>query len=204
MIANREYRFLSPSFVYRKTDRQIMKLNGVGLVHNPALHLTALAREESSMGKTTDILARLATVLGLPANADEDAIFAAVEALTGAATAETTDPARFVPVEAVRDLLRDHNAQRADMALSQAKSKVDDAMRRGYLTPAMRGWAEALCARDEASFDCFIRGAVPQFANLAKPVLPARPPVASEPTRNSAAAAAICEQLGLPGDRLSE
>ena len=42
MIANREYRYLSPAILYNQPDRKIIRLKGAGLVHNPALHLTAL------------------------------------------------------------------------------------------------------------------------------------------------------------------
>ena len=42
MIARREYRFLSPSFLYHPATRQVMRLKGAGLVHNPNLHLVAL------------------------------------------------------------------------------------------------------------------------------------------------------------------
>jgi phage I-like protein len=43
MIANREYRYLSPSFLYHPKTTAIVRLKGAGLVHNPNLHLTALA-----------------------------------------------------------------------------------------------------------------------------------------------------------------
>lgn len=39
MIARKEYRYLSPSFLCHPKSRQIVRLKGAGLVHNPNLHL---------------------------------------------------------------------------------------------------------------------------------------------------------------------
>lgn len=43
LIGSREYRYLSPSILFDKKNRRITRLKGAGLVHDPALHLTALA-----------------------------------------------------------------------------------------------------------------------------------------------------------------
>jgi len=45
MIGAREYRFLSPSLCVEKGTGRVVKPKGAGLVHNPALHITALASE---------------------------------------------------------------------------------------------------------------------------------------------------------------
>ena len=49
MIARKEYRYLSPSFLCHPKSRQIVRLKGAGLVHNPNLHLKALASQETDM-----------------------------------------------------------------------------------------------------------------------------------------------------------
>ena len=49
LISNREYRCLSPNFLFHPETRAVAKLKGAGLVHNPHLYLTALARQESAM-----------------------------------------------------------------------------------------------------------------------------------------------------------
>jgi len=43
MIRRKEYRFLSPSLLVHPKTRQIVRVKGAGLVHNPNLFLTALA-----------------------------------------------------------------------------------------------------------------------------------------------------------------
>jgi phage I-like protein len=49
MIANREYRYLSPSFLFHAATGAIVRLKGAGLVHNPNLHLAALASQDTEM-----------------------------------------------------------------------------------------------------------------------------------------------------------
>ena len=49
MIAAREYRHLSPSLIFGTRTGEVVGLNGAGLVHHPALELTALAHQEHPM-----------------------------------------------------------------------------------------------------------------------------------------------------------
>lgn len=42
LIGNREYRYISPAFLFHPKTKAIMKLKGAGLVHNPNLHLTSV------------------------------------------------------------------------------------------------------------------------------------------------------------------
>ncbi|MDP2739894.1 MAG: phage protease [Pseudorhodobacter sp.] len=216
MIGNREYRFISPSFLYHPKTKAIVKLKGAGLVHNPNLHLTALAREETDMpdapkttpdaSKTTPdaklpLAQRLAKLLGLAADADEADVAAAItELLSGK---DNPDPAKFVPVEAMQDLLRDRNAKLATMSERAVSGRVEDALRRGFITPAMRSWATALCAQDPASFERFMTSSVPAYAHLTRELLPTA--FASQTAaQGSAEAEAICRQLGLPAGTLKD
>lgn len=101
MIQEREYRFLSPTFKYTPVTRKVMALSGAGLVHKPNLHLTALASEESTMPDQDENLSAIAKALGLPAQSDQSEILTAINAQT------SPDLAKFVPIEAVRDLMTD-------------------------------------------------------------------------------------------------
>ncbi|MDR0810033.1 MAG: phage protease [Gemmobacter sp.] len=211
MIGKREYRYLSPSFLFHQNTRQIVRLNGAGLVHNPNLHLTALASEETGMNSATPVktdpsgtatLSRLTEALGLPPGSD---IAAILTALLGAlqtekaTAAQEPDPARFVPIGAVQDLLADRNTRIATMREEEATRKVERAFREGYITPAMREWAMALCTQDPDSFDTFLAKSPAPFAHLTQPLrLPDLPP--RLPAMMTGEEAAICGQLGLkPG-----
>lgn len=132
LIAGREYRFLSPVLHYHPVTGQVMRLTGAGLVHRPNLALTALSEQEMTMtAPTTDFaspdLARIADALGLDDSADTDAILTAINAIAA------PDPARFVPIEAVADLLKQRNSAASDNARATAEAQVEKAMIAGYL-----------------------------------------------------------------------
>ena len=206
LISAKEYRYISPVFHYLK-DGSITRLKGAGLVHNPNLELTALAAQEDAMKTDMTFMQRLATTLKLAPDATADAILAALEEvmIKGA----TPDPKEYAPVAAMAELLRDRNTRIATMSESAATAKVDDALRKGYITPAMRGWATALCAQDPDSFDTFLTKSAPAYAHLTQSFAHMKgPPPAFGATAtgrgdDSDAAAAICAQLGLPPGSLN-
>lgn len=203
MIGNREYRFLSPAILFNKEDRRVVKLKGAGLVHSPALHLTALASQEDEMAETPAFMARLAELLKLDESADEDNILQALEArlASESATASETapDPEKFVPIDAVRDMMRDRKATATAASRDRAESKVQKALADGHIIPAMKTWALDLCMANEASFDSFVSDSAPAaYAHLHKPThASGLPPGTGSEAKRSPEAAAICEQLGL-------
>ncbi len=87
MIADREYRFLSPSIRHDKFS-EITRLAGAGLVNRPALEMTALSREqETSQQEKAMSLKAIAKALGLKDDADETAILAELTKRDGQYTA---------------------------------------------------------------------------------------------------------------------
>ena len=92
-------------------------------------------------------LSKIAAALGLDGTADEAAILTAIN------REKVPDPARFVPIEAVRELVAERAQVRALASEQTAVARVEQATNAGYLTPAMRDWAVALCRDDPASFD---------------------------------------------------
>ena len=212
MIGNREYRFLSPSFLFDPETRRIVKLKTAGMVHNPNPHLTTLAGEQPPKAPDADMMQRILANLGLPSDATPDQIadaFARIEALrelvTGkpGAAAASPDPARYVPVSAVAEMLRRHSEEQAARTEDRVLAKVNGAFNQGYFNGGMRGWALALCRSDEAAFDTFIARSLPPLAHLLKPsahnnAIPAR----GAAPAGSDAAAAVCAQLGLKPDAL--
>lgn len=100
MIGKREYRYLSPAFLFHPQTRQIVRLKGAGLVHNPNLHLTTLASEETAVPDTTapepakpenaKLLTKLAAALGLPPDSKAEAILSAIR------TGEQPMPIRII------------------------------------------------------------------------------------------------------------
>ena len=218
MIARKEYRYISPVLVYHDKTRQIINLKGAGLVHSPNLYLTALANQDFTMPsksppetiptKPTDrspvgqaaFMAMIAEMLGLPPDTPEGDLFKALKAKL---TAEP-DPEKYVPVEAVQAMLMERNLSVATASEQRAAHKVNEALRLGHLSPAMKDWATALCRKDEASFDRFLASSLPQFADLSRPLITsALPPGSRSASQSEELADAICSQLGLKPGTLS-
>ena len=215
MIGRKEYRYLSPVLVYHPKTRQIVKLNGAGLVHTPNLYLTALASQEPGMipdkskQKPSDgdpsglaaFVAMVADLLGLPPETPQEELFAKLKAKIGA----DPDPAKFVPVATVQAMLSERNLSIATASEERASLKVAEALRTGHISPALKDWATALCRSDEASFDRFLESTAPQFGHLFKPThAVGTPPRSQRATDQSELAAAICSQLGLKPGALTE
>ena len=213
MISRKEYRYLSPSFQFHPKTRQIVHLNGAGLVHNPNLYLTALASQDTAMqpadAPPTDLLKQLTELLGLPADASPKDLMAKIAALLVA----TPDPAKYMPVTAVQEMLADRHLERSTNSEKRVLAKVNEASSKGYiLGGSMREWALALCRSDEVAFDTFLETSGPRFAYLQKAVLPAGPPpksylaahAASHTGTGSDLEAAVCAQLGLKPGSLAD
>lgn len=211
LIGAKEYRYISPTFLFRKDDKRIVRLTSAGLVHRPNLHLKALAAQEDTMtAPATDkppmdaaaFATRLAQMLGLPPDAGMEALLAEIEKALA-----NPDPSKFVPASQVADLLRDHNVKLATQRQREADAKVADALQRGFITPALKGWATALCRTDPDGFDDFLAKATPAYAGLSQSVFAgkgAAPPAAARGIgADSPEAMAICRQLGIAPDALT-
>lgn len=224
MIANREYRYLSPSLLVNQKSLEIVKLKGAGLVHHPALHLTALANQETDMNPEPDFLQQVIDALGLePDTPPEDALAliekmkATVSKIAGgpmkdqktvdqaAELLAAPDPAKFVPIATVQAILAERSTNLATMSEDRAREKVADATRKGYLSPAMQDWATALCRSDEASFDAFVAKATPAFAHLtAESRLQGQPPGGGKTVIASVEVETICTQRGIKPSALAD
>lgn len=80
-IASREYRYISPVFLYLKKSRDVQVVLRAALTNNPALTMKALAdsagqTKEPDMDEET--LKKFCTVLGLADDADEKTVMAAL------------------------------------------------------------------------------------------------------------------------------
>lgn len=201
LIANREYRYLSPVFTHDANGR-IKRLMGASLVHRPALHIKALASEqEHPMPDNPNPFARIAKALDLPEDATEDAIIAALGERLATASEVAPDPAKFVPIEAVRELMAERVTSKATNSETQARARVQDAMREGHITPAMQDWAVALCRQDPESFESFVQSSAAPFGHLFKGPSANRAIPAHGATAGSVEEQAICAQLGIdPGE----
>ncbi|MBB4302344.1 phage I-like protein [Rhodobium orientis] len=165
MIARREYRFLSPEFVFDRDTREISRLRAAGLVNRPALELAALAKEKEDPAMN---LTAICSALGLVAAASPEQVLEAIEKLKGErdtarseaetaiAAAKTPPIDKFVP-------RADYDKVKEDLATARAETEatrkaehdkkvaaaIDAAVKAGKIAPASKDHYVALCKTDD-------------------------------------------------------
>jgi len=177
---------------------KIMQVVSAGLVHSPNLLLTALSREETQMALTSEDMTKITQALGLSDDAGIDDVLSAITALA------TPDPAKYVPLEAVKDMIAEHTSTAMQREEGDIALKVSTAIERGYMPPSMREWAVALCRQDMASFDTFVANIAPQFAHVLQSNdhrFNGQPPGKATLHRTEGEKA-VCDQLGIDPDML--
>lgn len=165
-LAAKEYRYLSPVFLYDKASRRVVALTSVGLTNTPNLTLTALNQEEFPVSLPVAVLASLE----LPASADESALLAAVANLkTDLASAknraETPPLEKFVPRgDYDAALQRATNAEQKLAAIETERRDaritdlIDKALNARKISPATKDYHIASCKTDGgiARFEAFL------------------------------------------------
>ena len=167
MVADREYRFISPTFYFDSASLRIISLISVALTNRPNLSMTALNSrgedEQQQQEKTTmdkEALKALCKKLGLQEEASATAILAAVDGLVtdtevAANAAEMPSIGKFVP-RAVYDKVATQleTANNSIKAINEAKleadvtAAVDDAVKAGKVAPAMKDYFLGACRKD--------------------------------------------------------
>lgn len=211
-IAQREYRYLSPVFLYEKQSRRISALTSAALTNTPNLTLTALNCEESPMPLPT----ALCRALNIPDDASEaDAITAAQavqkrlataksELATALNRAETPPLEKFVPRgDYDAALTRATNAEQQIKTLQDGarKDKVDalieKALTAGQIVPATKDYYVAMCQSEAgvAAFEAFLAKAPAIVGGESK--LDAKKPPGNGVGSLTDAQKAICQSMGI-------
>jgi len=137
-LADKEYRYLSPVAIIRKTDRKLVAIHSAALTNKPAIvGMQPIVNRADSADNAADSADEPLTVLRSELHLPSDV--AAEEVL----------------VAASRRLIE---LQRA-MERRHVEERVCEAMRAGKLVEAQRTWAETLVAREEALFEEWFRTA---------------------------------------------
>jgi len=169
LIAQREYRFLSPVFRHDKAGR-IVALEGAGLTHYPNLELTPVAHRTAAPSQTEGVssmsdLHAVAAALGAPADADAAALAAhaahlkaELEAARSAGRA-APDPREWVPMSQHKAVAEELAALQKQVAKEKAEAAVRAAMSAGKLAPAMQAWATAYAEKDPEGFAEWVKAA---------------------------------------------
>lgn len=136
MLANKEYRYLSPVAIIRKRDRKLAAIHSAALTNKPAIQgmrpiVNSLEVEGDDV--TEEPLTLLKGELDLPIDASAQQVLMAAS-------------------QRLVDLQREAKQQRVE-------ERIREAMRGGKLVEAQRAWAEALVASEEDLFDEWLRTA---------------------------------------------
>lgn len=250
MIAEKEYRYLSPSFNFDRSTGEVFRILRASLVAVPNLEVKAIAAATNNQPqeeelKMEEMLKKLAELLGLSADADHAAVLEAVQALKTTeekvkeavdapadATAEEVvekieekieeeaekkaeaeiaaakkkmqtetaaaggkvDPAKYVPIEAFEDVAGRLQKLETASAQTAAHAAVDDAVKAGKVTPAMKSWALELASADMTKFQSFVKTA-PVVVKSGASDLPAAPPETASAL--SDVQKDVCKSLGI-------
>jgi len=137
-LTDKEYRYLSPVAIIRKTDRKLVAIHSAALTNKPAIVgmqpiVNRADAADNAANSADEPLTVLRKELDLPSDADaEEVLVAAGRRL----------------IELQRGMERRH-----------AEERVREAMRAGKLVEAQRTWAETLVAREEDLFEEWFRTA---------------------------------------------
>ncbi|MDW7643444.1 MAG: phage protease [Desulfuromonadales bacterium] len=162
-VAGREYRYVSPVFIFEKESRRILRITSVGLTNQPNLRLKGLnhqQKEEEMLPK--ELLAKL----GLPENATLEQAMNAIAKIQGDLTtalnrAESPSLDKFIPrADYDAAMNRATTAEQKLVARDQAdldkeiNAEVDAAVKAGKITPATVEFYKASC-RAEGGMEAF-------------------------------------------------
>jgi phage I-like protein len=183
-VAKREYRYFSPVFLVRQTDKRLVGVHSVALTNAPKTnHLTPIlaklaagdAQEEANM----EFLKQLIAKLGLAGDADETAVLAAVDAVKNKApvtkevvakdiltalelTGEEDTSTVVASIHALRQQTKtavsraEFDRLQSQLALGEAEKVVAKAMVDGKITPDQKDWAMDYAKGNLAGFTTFV------------------------------------------------
>lgn len=184
-LQNKEYRYLSPVVMVRRSDRKATALHSVALTNTPAIDgmfaivnsagFPAEAIEVSDKGgKDMEFLQKLAAKLGLPETATEEDVEKAVDALLKKDTevvanstilsmlglkedARTEDVAGKIQQlsNGSPTLAAEVNVLKETLAKREASDAVSLALKEGKISAAQKEWAETYALKDLEGFKSF-------------------------------------------------
>lgn len=168
VLAEKSHPYVSPTFGSIDDKGRAGWLHSVALVATPAVAMPALASAQVNEEENTDMAnKKIAELLGLPSETSEEDMIAAITALKAKAsgTAALVDGAQ----SAMKTLSAEVGKARND----RIERRVDDAIRAGAATPALRDFCVTLATLDEGMFEQFCTKMGTPFAYLSKTAITA-------------------------------
>lgn len=213
MIEAGEYRYLSPVFKYDPETGEVRELIMAAVTNNPAIdgiadlaaarYLTQDDHEEEST-----VNEEMLKLLGLSKDASEQEMQDALAALKSqadeahglkeqlaAATTQTPDPSKHVPVEVVSELREQIATLSAQVQDTEVGKLVTEGLDDGRLLPSMEEWARGLGKQNVAALRSYLDSAQP-IAALTSSQTGGQQPSGNASGLNDTEVA-VCKQLGV-------
>lgn len=159
LVTSKQYRYISPVFLFAKDNMEIVRITSVGLTNNHNLFLTALNQAQTQSEDTMD-LKKLAKALGLPEDSSFEEVLAAANRMksdhqTALNQAQNPSLEKFVPRADFSQMeQRALNAEKA-LADNQAKAlntqvdlAIQAALDGGKISPATVDYHKAACQQE--------------------------------------------------------
>ncbi len=210
MIAAREYRFISPVFMYDKAGR-VQRLLHAALTNDPALDgMAAVAALNLNLdpqpAQDTRMNPEILKLLGLAENATEAEALTALQALIeklNASEASMADlKAQSAPLTAMQALQNQVAALTASAQAREVDDLIKSALADGRLLPVMEAWARDLGKTNVAALKAYTEQAQPIAALSGVQTAGRTPKDAATPL--SADEMTACTLLGqTPGEYLA-
>lgn len=177
-LAARQYRYVSPVALVRRSDRRLVGIHSVALTNKPAIvGMQPVVNRVDARHKVSDDA-------GDPCSA-EDLSIAAMRAMLELGDSADADDVVMAGVDRIRTLQQ-------TIAVRQAADRVAAAMSAGKLTAAQRDWALDLAQRDPGEFDKW-EAAAPQIVALGRTTPPRDRPGSQALSRRAVESAARAE-----------
>ena len=220
MIANEEYKFISPVFEYDRATGEVLDIRMAALTNNPgltgmaAVALTALndfsTEEDPPVNET---LKKLLAALGLAETIGEAEAVSAAAALkakadsadglntqVAALKAQAPDPAKFVPVETMQQLQTQVASLTSRLNEGEVADVVEAALTAGKLLPAQKEWATELGKTNLAALKSYVEK-TPAIAALGGLQTGGKDPAGEKkPGELADNELAVCKAMGLSAD----
>lgn len=184
-LKNKEYKYLSPVVLVRKTDKKAVQLHSIGLTNTPAIDgMTPIV---NSLGKESE-----------NSQVNSDSAEQLVEALkkTLSLTPEATFEDISLKISEVMNQNQSLELKINAMRIEAHKKEVNDlvlvAMKGGKLTPPQKEWAERMALKDIDGFKDWLKTA-PQIVPMGEMNIES---FKASPSKNSRAS----ELLGISED----
>lgn len=184
-IANKEYRYLSPVVMVRKSDNKAVVLHSVALTNTPAIDnmftiVNSLDLADEKGGNLMDLLNQLISMLGLDAGATESDVIEKLKVLMNtqnkevvankdvlnlldlkedATKEEVTNSIMALKKPVDTNIETELKALKEQMAMKDANELVELALKQGKITPAQKDWATQYALTSKKGFEEYMSNA---------------------------------------------